>query len=103
MVVAREAGSIDGPPGGDLVPQGREEPNGWSQASFDRNEGEIARCAQPGIQCQAAREARVLSRAGKEASSARTRARRGAEALSGGAGAADCDVSSASSYLQLTR
>src|SRR5262245_3763167 len=35
--------------GGDLVPQGREKPNGWSQASFDRNEGENTRRPPPRV------------------------------------------------------
>src|SRR5262249_7779857 len=36
-------GSIEVLPGGDLVWQGRKKPNARSQASFDRNEVEIAR------------------------------------------------------------
>ena len=53
---------------GDLVSQGREKPNGWSQASFDRNEGEDARYSQRRTSHRPGKEARgACSRNEKEA------------------------------------
>src|SRR5262249_33309325 len=76
--------------GGDLVSKGSEKPNGWSQASFEWNEGEKTRCF----------DKSAPTGTGKQAQGSRSRSRKQAER---GAGPAVRSLGGAESYQQFSR